>query len=34
MFTKDNMVCHELATTHFISTQTGGGVHFYPGYQH
>ena len=28
------MIGHELATTHFLSSQTGGGTHFYPGYQH
>jgi hypothetical protein len=34
MFTKDNMISHELATVHYLSSQTGGPLHFYPGYQH
>jgi len=34
IFTKDNMISHELATVHFLSSQTGGPLHFYPGYQY
>ena len=32
-FSKDNMLTHELATTHFLSSITGGELHLYNSYQ-
>lgn len=33
LFSKDALVSHELATTHFISSLTNGGLHLYQHYQ-
>jgi hypothetical protein len=31
-FSKDALVSHELATTHFLSSSTGGKLHLYTHY--
>jgi hypothetical protein len=32
VFSKDGLVSHEFATTHFLSSTTGGALHFYNAY--
>jgi hypothetical protein len=33
-FSKDHLINHELATTHFLASLTGGELHLFSGYSH
>ena len=34
IFSKDSLMNHELATTHCLSSLTGGSLNYYPSYLH